>query len=114
MVGVSGHCGRHCKTPPGLGEISTRHGQSRIGRLALLFPGDPYEFKLGGIWAGDDVSKGWALWEEFQAHVGLPLLPKSQIQELSPHDAVDVAQLAAAGRDFCGVMDSRKAPGSAA
>lgn len=82
-----------------------------LGAWLFLIPGDVYEFKFGGVWAGDDMEAAWAFWTEFEKEVGLPLLAKSSILELNPQDANDVHQLTAAGRDFFGSIDSRKMKG---
>jgi hypothetical protein len=83
-----------------------------LGLWLFLFPGEEAcEFKLGGVWdgGGQDIQKGWELWNNFKNEVGLPLLDKTSVLELNPHDAVDVHQLTCAGRDFFGAIESRKA-----
>jgi hypothetical protein len=80
-----------------------------LGLWLFLFPGETYEFKLGGVWDGQDMEKGWELWNTFKLEVGLPALDKTSVLELSAHDANDAHQLTCAGRDFFGTIESRKA-----
>lgn len=45
-----------------------------LGAWLFLLPGEPHDFKFGGVWVGDDIGKGWAFWKAFGEEVGLPLL----------------------------------------